>query len=128
MPADARFLGLLGLLALRGSAQPIPADAWAAAYRNWSYYPTWVIPPSCVDPATCGGPPYVNRTGAFTDIFQVWSVSDPFATPPPSPRYRAAYTFFDGVGYQTATATSDDLVHFTQPLAPEGILYSPRTS
>ena len=70
----------------------------------------------------------MNRTGAFTDIFQVWSVSDPWAEPPPSPRFVGVYTFYDGVGYQTAWSSSDDLVHFTQPLAPVGILYSPRTS
>ena len=116
----------LTLLSARAAAQPIPADAWALAYRNWSYYLDWVLPPSCVDPSTCGPPPYVNRSTGFTDIFQVWSVSHPFASPPPSPRYRAAYTFFDGVGYQTASATSDDGVHFEQPLAPQGILFSPR--
>jgi hypothetical protein len=70
----------------------------------------------------------VDPPAVFTDIFQVWSVSDPWAQPPPSPRYYGVYTFYDGVGYQTAWATSDDLVHFSQPLAPEGILYSPRTS
>jgi hypothetical protein len=115
-------------LALRAHASPIPADDWALSYRNWSYYADWVIPPSCVDPVTCGAPPYVNRSHGFTDIFQLWSTSDPFASPPPSPRFRAAYTFFDGVGYQTAVATSDDGVIFTQPLAPSGILYSPRAT
>jgi hypothetical protein len=57
----------------------------------------WIIPPSCVDPATCGSPPYVNRSKGFTDIFQVWSTAEPFASPPPSPRFRAAYTS-DGGG------------------------------
>jgi hypothetical protein len=107
---------------------PIPADAWALAWRNWSYYSDWIIPPSCVDPATCGPPPYVNRSTGFTDIFQVWSTADPFASPPPSPRFRAAYTFYDGVGYQTAAATSEDGVTFAQPLAPSGILFSPRVT
>jgi hypothetical protein len=107
---------------------PIPADTWSAKYRNWTYSASWIIPPSCIDPVTCGQPPYINRTGAFSDIFQVWSVSNPWATPPPSPRFIGVYTFYDGVGYQTAWSSSDDLVHFSQQLSPEGILYSPRTS
>ena len=119
---------LLGLSLGQGAPSPIPADEWALSYRNWSYFSDWIIPPSCVDPATCGAPPYVNRSTGFTDIFQVYSLSDPFASPPPSPRFRAAYTFYDGIGYQTALATSDDGVRFTQPLAPEGILYSPRAT
>lgn len=105
---------------------PLPADAWAQAYRNWTYYPDWIIPPSCVDPATCR-PPYVNVTKpGLADIFQVWSLGDPFASPPPSPRYVGVYTFFDGVGYQTAVATSDDMVHFSQPVGDAGIIFSPR--
>lgn len=132
LPSPSRMPGLLQgvpfvlLCALTSLAQPIPADDWAKSYRGWHYYPSWVIPPSCIDPATCGAPPYVNRTGGFVDCFQVWSTSDPFADPPPSPRYVASYLFFDGIGYRSALATSDDLVHFEQPLAPEGILFSTR--
>lgn len=122
-----RCLLAAALLAASSSAQSIPADEWSQAYRNWTYYPDWIIPPSCVDPATCAAP-YRNVTGAFSDIFQVWSVSDPYADPAPYPRFVGVYTFFDGQGYQTAWALSDDLVHFTQPLAPQGILYSPRVS
>jgi hypothetical protein len=118
---------LLSRAAAAAAPAPIPADAWAAAYRNWSYFPDYVIPPSCVDPATCAAP-YINLPDAFTDCFTVWSVADPHAPVPPSPRYVASYIFYDGVGYQTAVAYSDDLVHFTQPLAPAGILFGPRTS
>eukprot|EP01052_Picozoa_sp_SAG31_P055077 SAG31_NODE_15006_length_776_cov_0.911374_1_plen_181_part_00 len=46
---------------------PVPADEWARLYRNWTYYPEWAIPPSCVDPSTC---PMVRRN--FTDIAQAW--------------------------------------------------------
>ena len=97
------------------------------AYRNWSYYPDWVIPPSCIDPVTCTAP-YIGNPAGVSDCFSVWSVSDPHAAVPPSPRYLASYLFYDGVGYQTAVAYSDDLVHFTQPLAPAGVLFGPRTS
>jgi hypothetical protein len=102
------------------SAQPIPADEWAAPWRNWTYYPDWIIPPSCVDTATCS-PPYVNVPGAFSDLFQTYV--NPLG---PAPAYLAVYTFFDGVGYQVARAFSDDLVHFTQPLSPGGIVFTPR--
>lgn len=119
------ILLLLSILYLAQGSE-LPADLFAASYRNWSYFSNWIIPPSCVDSATC--PTYGKNNTLFSDIFQVWSVSDPYGSNPPSPLYQAAYTFYDGVGYQTARATSNDLVHFTQPLAPEGILYSPRTS
>jgi hypothetical protein len=120
------LLTSLAPVSAHGQTPPIPADLWSVKYRNWTYSPSWIIPPSCIDPATCGRPPYFNRTGAFTDIFQVWSVSNPWANPPPSPRFIGVYTFYDGVGYQTAWSSSDDLVHFSQQLAPEGILYCTR--
>jgi hypothetical protein len=113
--------GAAALCAPRAAAQPIPADEWAARYRNWSYAPDWVLPPSCVDPATCA-PPYVNISGAFTDIVQVYA--NPLGA---APALIATYTFYDGVGYQTARAFSEDGVHFTQPLAPDGIVFSPRS-
>jgi hypothetical protein len=115
------------LAAAAAVAAQLPADEWSQAYRGWTYYEDWVIPPSCPDPATCA-PPYINISGAFSDCMQVWSTADPNAPNPPSPRYVASYIFYDGVGYQSAWAMSDDLVHFTQLLAPQGILYSPRTS
>eukprot|EP01049_Picozoa_sp_SAG25_P000547 SAG25_NODE_19_length_23408_cov_10.997040_31_plen_343_part_01 len=87
-------------------------DTWAGKYyRNWTYHPEWVIPPSCLDPATC---PRVSRN--FTDIAQAWRV-------PGEQTWRMTYTFFDGVGYQTAMATSRDLVTWDQS---PGVVYSPR--
>ena len=90
---------------------PLPVDEWAKLYRNWTYYPTWAIPPSCLDPATCP-----NVRSNFTDIAQAWRV-------PGDETWRMTYTFFDGVGYQTAMALSKDLLHWDQS---PGTVYSPR--
>ncbi len=90
---------------------PLPVDEWSNLYRNWTYYPTWAIPPSCLDPATC---PSVKSN--FTDIAQVWRV-------PGDKTWHMTYTYFDGVGYQTAMALSKDLLHWDQS---PGTVYSPR--
>ena len=90
---------------------PLPADEWAKLYRNWTYFPSWAIPPSCLDPTTCP-----NVRSNFTDIAQAWRV-------PGDNSWRMTYTFFDGVGYQTAMATSSDLLHWDQS---PGTIYSPR--
>ena len=63
----------------------LPVDEWAKLYRNWTYYPTWAIPPSCLDKDTC---PRVKKN--FTDIAQAWRV-------PGDAEWRMTYTFFDGV-------------------------------
>lgn len=84
----------------------LPADEWSLSYRNWTYYDDWIIPPSCIDPSTCvkcnssdetpnsGTIPCLgfNVTNGFTDVFQVWSVSDPYGPSPPSPRFVGAIT------------------------------------
>ena len=69
----------------------LPCDDWAKLYRNWSYYPGWAIPPSCLDPETC---PRVRQN--FTDIAQVWRV-------PGDEEWRMTYTFYDGVGSAPTT-------------------------
>lgn len=107
-------------LAAAAAAPPtslsVPADAWADQYyRNWTYYPDWVIPPSCLDPDTCPGG-NMMKSGPFTDIAQVWRV-------PGDKNWSMTYTFLDRVGYQTALATSSDLLHWDQS---PGVLYSPR--
>lgn len=51
-----------------------------------------------------------------TNIAQVWRV-------PGETQWSMTYTFFDGVGYQTALAHSDDLLHWNQS---PGTVYSPR--
>jgi len=76
-------------------------DRWAAPFRGWHYNPDFVLPPSPPDglgfqSIDC---PLVWKLGAE---WQMW------------------YTGFDGRGYQTALATSDDLVHWT----PKGLAMS----
>lgn len=124
------------LLTSIGSNSSIPADEWAQSYRNWTYYPDWIIPPSCIDTSTCAAPyifnstpPNLNATGVIADCFQLVSTSNPLQPNWTSPRYLGIYTFYDGVGYQTAYATSDDMLHFDIPLSNEsGIIYSPRST
>jgi hypothetical protein len=143
--ATALAVAALAVVTIAAHSPPPPsqaeADAWSQSYRGWSYSPDWVLPPSCIDRATCKAP-YVNVSGAFTDIFQVWRL--PVGEDGPlrasaaalglllantsSPLYVGVYTFYDGIGYQTAWSLSQDLVTFTQILSPTGILFSPRTS
>jgi hypothetical protein len=93
-------------------APPLPVDSWADKYyRNWTYYSDWAIPPSCLDPSTCGR---VKRN--FTDIAQAWRV-------PGDSQWSMTYTFFDGEGYQTALAHSSDLLKWDQS---PGTVFSPR--
>jgi predicted GH43/DUF377 family glycosyl hydrolase len=68
-------------------------DRWAAPYRGWHYYPEHVIPPSSDD----------GLGFQSTDCPFVWRHGD---------EWRMFYTGFDGRGYQTALATSRDLIHW----------------
>jgi hypothetical protein len=77
------------------------ADAWSEKYRNWTYFPTYVMPPI--------GPK------SFTDCAQVWQV-------PGEAGFRMSFLVFDGIGYETHLATSDDLVTWKQ----KGVIFSPR--
>ena len=111
---------LLLLLAV-AAASPLDPDALSQRYRNWHYYPDYIIPPICLNPFTCK----TNTSQATTDVFQVWST-------PESPNvFRAVYLQYDGVGYETYMATSTDLLHFdlaSPTLAPgqPGVIFSPR--
>lgn len=106
------------------TARALDPDALSARYRNWHYYPTWIIPPSCMNAATC-----TNTTpgaaGGTTDVFTLW-------TTPDSPGlFRAVYLQMDSVGYETYMATSSDMLTFnlSEPtLAPgqPGVIFSPR--
>jgi hypothetical protein len=114
-----------------GAAGPSPAaldpDALSARYRNWTYYPTWVIPPTCLNAATCAS--HCNTTsgaGCTVDVMQLVSVPGD----PPS-RFRAFYLQFDGVGYETYSASTTDMVTFNlsdPTLLPgqPGAVFSPR--
>lgn len=87
-------------LAASGSeseAQPVSseeAEAWASFFRGWQYYPDYVLPPSPED----------GLGFKSTDCPLVWKLGD---------QWQMWYTGFDGVGYQTALATSSDLVHWS---------------
>ena len=96
---------LLECLALFAAALSAPADTpppidsatveqWAAPYLNWHYYPDHVVPPSPPD----------GLGFQSTDCPLVWQHDG---------QWRMWYTGFDGTGYQTALAVSDDLLHWS---------------
>jgi hypothetical protein len=55
------------LLAAATSAAALDPDALSQRYRNWHYYPDWIIPPLCMNPFTCKA----NASGGVTDVFQL---------------------------------------------------------
>jgi predicted GH43/DUF377 family glycosyl hydrolase len=69
-------------------------DRWSAPYRGWHYYPDWIIPPSPAD----------GLGFSMVDCPTVWRLGG---------HWQMWYTGFDGRGYQTALAVSDDLLHWT---------------
>lgn len=94
----------VALLAPQSGTEPIDAatlDAWSAPYRNWHYYPDFVIPPAPED----------GLGFQMTDAPLVWQSGN---------EWRMFYLGFDGKGYQTALAVSDDLVHWQ----PKGLVMS----
>jgi len=120
------LLALAALLA-RGAAAaplaaaPLDADALSQRYRNWHYYPTWIIPPICLNPFTCA----TNTSQSTTDVAQVFQLPDEPGI------WRATYLQYDGTGYETYMATSRDMLHFnlSEPtLMPgqPGCIFSPR--
>lgn len=74
-------------------------EAWAQPFLNWHYYPTHVLPPAPED----------GLGFTMTDCPLVWEKDGV---------WQMWYTGFDGTGYQTALATSEDLVHWT----PKGLV------
>jgi predicted GH43/DUF377 family glycosyl hydrolase len=66
---------------------------WSAFFRGWHYYPDYVIPPN----------PDESLKFKMTDCPLVWKLGD---------EWQMWYTGFDGTGYQTALATSTDLIHW----------------
>lgn len=84
---------------------PEVADHWSHRYRNWSYYPDYVMPPL--------GP------NNFTDCAQVWQL------PGDEPdQFRMTFLVYDGIGYQTHMALSTDLLSWNHT----GVIYSPRAN
>ena len=137
---EAAHAAIFEMAAAKGAkeaeAHPKPAataagldpDALSQRYRNWTYFPTWVIPPACLNAATCAA--HCNTTsgvGCTTDVAQVVQLPEEVG----SGKWRAFYLQFDGVGYETYSASSTDMVHFKlddPTLVPgqPGIVYSPR--
>ncbi len=78
---------------------PVTLDQWAQPFRNWHYYPDYVIPPNPPD----------GLGFHMVDTPLVWQKGD---------EWRMFYTGFDGKGYQTALAISRDLIHWE----PKGLV------
>lgn len=72
-------------------------DRWAAPYRGWHYWPEHVIPARPVIGAI------TNLVG--TDVPTVYQL-------PGTDKYFMSFIGFDGRGYQSFVAESDDLVHW----------------
>jgi len=73
-------------------------DRWSAKFRNWHYWPDHVVAAS---PPIPGVP---NLLG--TDVPTVYQI-------PGSDRWYMSFVGFDGVGYQSFVAASDDLLHWS---------------
>jgi predicted GH43/DUF377 family glycosyl hydrolase len=85
----------------RAAESPIDAatvEAWSQKFLGWDYYPDHVIPAAPNIP----GFDKVRMTDCPT-VFQI----------PGDPRWHMTFIGFDGSGYQSFLATSDDLVHWT---------------
>ncbi|MBU6410181.1 MAG: hypothetical protein KGR98_07320, partial [Verrucomicrobia bacterium] len=70
---------------------------WSAPFRHWHYWPTHVIPSS---------PPLPGATRIIgTDVPTVYQI-------PGDDQWHMSFIAFDGAGYQSYVAESDDLVHW----------------
>ena len=118
----------LFLVLLLAPVACLDPDALSQRYRGWHYYPDWVIPPTCLNAATCDA--HCNKTsgdGCTVDVFQLVQLPDEVS----SGIFRAFYLQFDGVGYETYSASTTDLVRFnlsdpTLATGQPGIVFSPR--
>jgi predicted GH43/DUF377 family glycosyl hydrolase len=72
-------------------------DRWSAPYRNWTYHPEHVIPS---EPKISGHEGFKN-----TDVPTVYQI-------PGDDRWYMSFIAFDGGGYNSFVAESDDLVHW----------------
>jgi len=79
---------------------PLDSDtvaAWSAPYRNWHYYPDHVIP---AEPKIPGFEAFHN-----TDCPTIYQL-------PGDDRWYMSFIAFDGKGYNSFVAESDDLLHW----------------
>lgn len=96
-----------------GAEEPIDRatlDRWAAPYRGWYYWPEYILPGN----PKIDGFPKVHMTDCPT-VYQV----------PGDRHWYLSFVGFDGNGYQSFVAQSDDLVHWQSPelafgFGPEG--------
>ncbi|MFP4499425.1 MAG: hypothetical protein ACLFTT_00365 [Candidatus Hydrogenedentota bacterium] len=110
---------VFGFLVVTASAQTEPAsetidsetqDRWSAPYRNWHYYPDHVI---AAEPAIPGHETFKN-----TDVPTLYQL-------PGDPNWYMSFIAFNGEGYCSFVAESDDLIHWSEPqlamgFGPEG--------
>ncbi|HOX40247.1 MAG TPA: hypothetical protein PL033_19865 [Candidatus Brocadiia bacterium] len=99
----AVLAGGMGGVCAQTDIDAATVSAWSHKFRGWHYYPDYVIPPSPDDGAK------LQSTDCPT-VFQV----------PGKDGYYMWYTGFDGNGYQTFLAQSDDLVAWK----PRGLVMS----
>lgn len=109
------MLTVLLFVTLGGALDASPIDAetldrWSAPYRGWHYYPHHVIPPRPGIP----GQENIEAVDCPT-VFQR----------PGDPTWYMSFIGYDGRGYQSFIAASDDLVHWREPrlalgFGPEG--------
>lgn len=84
-------------VAATAAIDPATLNLWAAPYRGWHYWPEHVIPARPVIGSI------TNLLG--TDVPTVYQL-------PGSDKYFMSFIGFDGRGYQSFVAESDDLVHW----------------
>jgi len=77
---------------------PCTLKQWSAPYRGWHYYPDHVIPAQ----PNIKGFEKIHKTDCPT-VFQI----------PGDSKWYLMFIGFDGQGYQSFVAQSDDLVHWT---------------
>ena len=101
-----------GNLAASGQDRDIDAatvERWSQKFLGWHYYPEHVIPAKPGIP----GFPKIHKTDVPT-VFQR----------PGDPKWYLSFIGFDGQGYQSFVAESDDLVRWTKPRLAMG--YGPK--
>lgn len=81
-----------------GEIAPETVRSWSAPFRGWHYYPDHVVPPAPEIPDIAG----VKMTDVPT-VFQL----------PGDPRWYMSFIGFDGNGYQSFIAESEDLIHWS---------------
>ena len=98
----AASLALIVFAANSPSTQEIDPEtiqAWSAPFRGWHYYPDHVILPAPMIPG--------YESVKMTDVPTVFQI-------PGDPKWYMSFIGFDGNGYQSFVAESDDLIHWTK--------------